>query len=592
MPSTAGPDPAAVPARRGAVTVKWGFEQYRSRFRRITRRATARFENEDWKGAQQDMTERLALYSQIVQRVVSALAGIFGGTGDEALWTAMKEEYAALMAGHADLELAETFFNSVTRKVFATVGVNAEREFVHFDGDEGAPAGAAPRRTYPGAVPVDEVLRQLLADYAFEVPFADFAGDARRAAREVERALTAAWGTAEFEYLETLDPLFFRNKGAYVVGRIVRGDRRVPFVLALLNQRGRILVDAVLLTEDEVSIVFSYTRSYFRVDVENPAGTIRFLRDLIPLKPLAELYNAIGFDKHGKTVLYRELRRHARGSGERFRTAPGEKGLVMVVFTMPGYDVVLKVIRDRFGPGKTVTAEEVRRSYRFVSEHDRAGRLVDIQEFEHLEFERSRFEPELLDELLREASGSVALDGDRVVLHHLYTERRVTPLNLYLRDAAPAVAEAAVLDFGEALRDLAATDIFPGDLLLKNFGATRHGRVVFYDYDELSTVTRCRFRSLPDDDGHGAEEAPFYAGPRDVFPEEFIRFVGLPGSLRDLFCGVHGELLTAAWWNRMKGRLLAGEIPDVFPYRPSRRLAAGRPSDEPETAAALPRPVH
>jgi isocitrate dehydrogenase kinase/phosphatase len=592
MPAPAGPVAAPAPARRGAVTVKWGFEHYRSRFRRITRRAASRFESEDWKGAQEDSRERLALYGRVVRRVVASLERVFDGTGDEAVWKRMKSEYAALMAGHPDLELAETFFNSVTRKVFATVGVNAEREFVHFDGDDGAPAGAAPRRTYPGSPPTAGVLRQLLADYAFEVPFADFAGDAALAAREVDRAVTEAWGSTGFDYLETLDPPFFRNKGAYVVGRVVRGRERLPFVLALLNRHGRVHVDSVLLTEDEASIVFSYTRSYFRVDVENPAGTIRFLRDLIPLKPLAELYNAIGFDKHGKTVLYRELRRHARSSGERFRIAPGEKGLVMVVFTMPGYDVVLKVIRDRFGPGKTVTAEEVRRGYRFVSEHDRAGRLVDVQEFEHLEFEASRFEPELLDELLREAAGSVVLEGDRVVLHHLYTERRVTPLNLYLRDASPGAREAAVLDFGESLRDLAATDIFPGDLLLKNFGATRHGRIVFYDYDELSTVTDCRFRSLPDDDGRGAEDATFYAGPRDVFPEEFIRFVGLPSGLHDLFCAVHGELLTAAWWNRMKGRLLAGEIPDVFPYRPSRRLATRRSGDELETEAALPRPAH
>jgi isocitrate dehydrogenase kinase/phosphatase len=347
--------------------------------------------------------------------------------------------------------------------------------------------------------------------------------------------------------------------------------------VALLNREGRIWVDAVILTEVEVSVVFSLTRSYFHVDAEAPAGMIHFLKRLLPRKPVAELYTSLGYDKHGKTELYRDLYAVLARSGDRFATASGEKGLVMLVFTMPSYDVVFKVIRDVFGPTKTVTRSDVLDRYRFVFEHDRAGRLVDTQPFDHLTFPRGRFEPELLDELLAEATRAVELDGDQVVIRHVYIERRVTPLNLYLREATDDAAREAVLDFGRALRDLGATNVFPGDMLLKNFGVTRAGRVVFYDYDELSALTDVDFRELPDGDEERGGEASFYVGPRDVFPQEFIHFFGFPKKWRELFVRVHGDLLQPAWWNRMKERHLHGEILDVYPYKPARRLHGRHP---------------
>jgi isocitrate dehydrogenase kinase/phosphatase len=255
---------------------------------------------------------------------------------------------------------------------------------------------------------------------------------------------------------------------------------------------------------------------------------------------------------------------------------------------MPSYDLVFKVIRDAFGPTKTVTRAGVLDRYRFVFAHDRAGRLVDVQPFEHLTFARDRFEPALLAELCAEAKGEIQIDGDRVIIRHLYTERRVTPLNVYLREAPEHQAREAVLDFGKALRDLGATNVFPGDMLLKNFGMTRSGRVVFYDYDELCLLTEVDFRELPDDDGG---EASFYVGPRDVFPQEFIHFFGFPRELRELFVRVHGDLLTPAWWNRMKERHLRGEILDVYPYKPARRLHGRVPGDDEDPAHGADGPV-
>ncbi len=563
--------------RKGAILVKWGFERYRSGFRRITRCSARHFEAADWHGVQHDMAERLALYTSVVRRVVASLEEVFGEERrSPELWSAMKREYSWLMGGHGDLELAETFFNSVTRKVFATVGVDPKREFVHLGSDTGLPPpGAVPVRTYPGALSTGTVVEEVLDDYSFAVPWEDPARDARRVAAEVDRAVAGAWGEPGFDFVELLEPVFYRGKGAYVVGRVVRAERSLPLVLALANPGGRVVVDAVLLDEDEVSIVFSFTRSYFHVDVEAPAGVVRFLKSILPRKPMAELYVSLGYNKHGKTELFRDLLRHLERSGDRFERARGERGMVMAVFTMPGYDVVFKVIRDRFGPAKSVTREQVKERYQFVFEHDRAGRLVDVQEYELLEFEKDRFEPSLLEELLAECAENVALrDGD-VVIRHLYTERRVVPLNLHIREAPEERAREAVLDFGRALRDLAATNVFPGDLLVKNFGVTRHGRVVFYDYDELCAVTDCDFRELPDQDEDGGGDGPsFYVGPRDVFPEEFLTFMGFPAPLRRLFAESHGDLLTSGFWNEMKRRHLAGEIPDLHPYPPERRLHA------------------
>jgi isocitrate dehydrogenase kinase/phosphatase len=216
----------------------------------------------------------------------------------------------------------------------------------------------------------------------------------------------------------------------------------------------------------------------------------------MPRKPLAELYAAIGYNKHGKTEFYRGFLRHLDASEEQFEHAEGERGMVMLVFSLPSYDVVAKLIKHRSDYPKDSSRSEVMRKYRLVFEHDRAERLVEAYEFEHLRIPRERFRPELLEELQRCAADSVRIEDDYVVIKHLYVERRVRPLNLYLTETDEPAARAAVIDYGQAIKDLAATNIFPGDLRPKNFGVTRHGRVVFYDYDELCWVTECDFREL------------------------------------------------------------------------------------------------
>ena len=564
--------PASRLANEVAPAVADAFEAHQRAFGAITRRARARFAAADWTGAVDDAVERLDLYARSIDGIEGTIRRALGErVRDELVWAAMKAVYSGRVAGRHDREIAETFFNSVTRRVFATAGVNAEIEFVETDFDLPPPRTRRVCRTYRGG-DLARLISAVVDDSRSLAPGERVDRAARAAA---ERLASRVAGTVTGA--EMVAEPFFRRKGAYLVGRILTNGRVLPFALALLNEADGVVVDAVLHGEDDLSILFSFTRSHFHVDVGPPHELVSFLKELMPRKPVAELYIAIGYHKHGKTELYRDLLAHLASSDDRFEFPPGTPGLVMVVFGVPGYDVVFKVIRDEFPAMKTVTREAIRRNYRLVFRHDRAGRLVEAQEFEHLKFDRARFAPELLTELERSASRNVAVTNDTVIVHHAYVERRVVPLDVIVQRAEEDEARRAVADFGRAIKDLAATNIFPGDLLPKNFGLTRNGRVVCYDYDELGLLTEFSFRSLPQATAEedAADEVWFGAGPRDVFPQEFSSFLGLPRDLRDVLEQRHAELYDLAFWTQMQDRVRSGEIVDIFPYGASRRLPRG-----------------
>ncbi|HUF34668.1 MAG TPA: bifunctional isocitrate dehydrogenase kinase/phosphatase, partial [Gemmatimonadales bacterium] len=394
------------------------------------------------------------------------------------------------------------------------------------------------------------------------------------------RIIAAALGPAGEQPLtvEMLRPVFYRNKGAYLVGRIQRGNAAWPLVLPLIHAERGIVLDAVLMTENEASVVFGFSWSYFRVEVPHPRAMVEFLGSIMPYKRVDELYTAIGYNKHGKTELFRSLVRHLAEPDARFAFAEGDEGMVMAVFTLPAFNVVFKIIKDSFGAPKNTTRAAVMEKYQFVFIRDRVGRLADAQEFEHLDFPRRCFPEALLSYLLAVAAATVRVEDERVVIRHLYTERRVIPLNLFLRDAEPEAARDAVVDYGAAIKDLAAADIFTGDMLLKNFGVTRNGRVICYDYDELCLLSECRFRRIPQPatmEEEFAAEPWFHVGEHDIFPEEFKAFLVPPGRLRDSFLAMHGNLLEVDFWEGVQQRLAQGEVVDVFPYRRSELLRRG-----------------
>ena len=559
-----------------AHAIQAAFLAYHMRFTQITRRAKARFELRQWRDAQGDAVERLTLYRETVNETVGAITSRIGGNIRNAfLWHEIKAIHSRLTEGRQDASLARTFFNSVTRKIFTTVGVDPSIEYVdRVDQAEGkTPAGQAPFWTYRGGRSTADIVTDVFSGLPFRPEFHDLSHDAVRSAAAIDRALA---GQA-VDSVEVLPPIFYRGTVAYVVGRVRTSDGVLPLLFSFLHPAEGIVTDAVLLHEDEVSIVFSFTRSYFHVEVDRPQLTITFLQSIMPRKPTDELYTAIGYNKHGKTVFYRNLMHHLATTDDCFEIAEGEPGLVMTVFALPSFNTVFKVIRDRFGQPKSTTREAVRERYELVFVHDRVGRLADAQEFEHLEFDRSRFSPALLTELLTEAASSVRVEGDRVIIRHLYTERRVTPLNLYLRNAGPLQSHDAIVDYGAAIKELAAANIFTGDMLLKNFGVTRHGRVIFYDYDELCLLTECNFRTIPVTDDPLLEMAAdpwFSVSERDVFPEEFRSFFILPGALGEAFLERHSDLLDVTFWRDMQAKQADGEVVDVLPYREERRLGA------------------
>ena len=577
--SVVTPEPARLRqlARAAATAILGAFDAYFYEFAAISGRARARFEESAWSAWQADTEERLALREAEIARLVTGLRTMLGEyVRCTELWLAIKHSYADMIARRSTAELAETFFNSVTRRLLATVGVDARIEFVWFGATMLPSREAADLlRRYTKITDTASCVYSILTDYPFGIRYADVEGDAARVAQVLDAALVAEWEAPDFEAIEMLKPVFYRNKGAYLIGRIRKRNRVLPLILPLLNRSDGIVVDAVLLSEDEASKVFSFTRSYFHVDTYEPVEVMGFLKSIMPLKPIAELFTSLGWHKHGKTMLYRSLYRHLGNSSDRFEIAPGAQGMVMSVFTLPSYDIVFKVIKDRFAPPKTTTRADVMERYRMVFKHDRVGRMVDAHDFENLTFERERFSAVLLDELLSVAANTVEVNGDEVVVKHLYTERRLYPLDLYIKEKALDKAAAAIVDYGYTIAELAAANIFPGDLFIKNFGVTRHGRVVFYDYDELALLTDCVFRRMPQSAYYEDEigDQPWFSvGPNDIFPEEFRTFLWLPKPLREVFESTHGYLFDVEWWLETQQRVRRGELLDIYPYSQDQRF--------------------
>ena len=571
-----------------ADTVYAGYVEYIAAFQNLTRRAAANFTTRSWTSQDADAIKRLLVHAEIVQRTVAEVHPHLRTTPDRrGTWRTARTAYKRRITQRTDLELAETFFNSVTRRIFTTIGVDNDVELRWF-GASTLPRGLGRSEmfgTWTRTGGSAAMAQSILESYDFGVPWVDLVGDARRAGARIDAFLLDSWATLDLDGIDMLATVFYRNKGAYLVGRLRHLNRVTPIVFPIIHGDGGIQIDTVLLTESQASRLFSFTRSYFFVETPKPAELVGFCKSILPMKSISELYTSVGFHQHGKTTLYRSLYRHMQNSHDKIMRARGTPGMVMSVFTLVSFNVVFKIIKDRFDPPKNTTRQAVRDRYRLVAQHDRVGRMVDAHEFENLSFDRDRFDPDLLDELLTEASLTVRVEGDQVVISHVYTERQVYPLNLYLREMSADRAEAAALDWGWAIKDLAAANIWPGDLFTKNFGVTRHGSVVFYDYDEITLLDACRFRRIPQSDDHEHEmrSTPWFAvEPGDIFPEQFPTFMSfptdVPREIWERFQAVHGDLFTPDFWIDVQGRLAEDDIPEFYPYPDRLRFRRGGPT--------------
>lgn len=570
-----------------------GFNRHYRLFRTESARAKHRFETGDWHGQQRAQRERIEFYDLRVREAVQRLEKEFkAGEQPMEVWHQAKLHYIGLLIDHHQPELAETFFNSVTTKILHRTYFHNDFIFVrpavsteYIENDE-----PAAKPTYRSYYPTPQTLREnvvrIIDNFQLRRDFEDLDRDAGYVLEAISGRLSQVKLRANFQ-IQVLSSLFYRNKGAYVVGKIINGFSELPFALPILHNRGgKLVIDACLFGEDELQMLFSFARAYFMVDMEIPSAFVQFLRSLMPRKPRAEIYNALGLAKQGKTLFYRDFLYHLKHSSDKFRIAPGIKGMVMLVFDLPSFPYVFKVIKDFYPLQKDTTREQIQGKYLLVKQHDRVGRMADTLEYSEVAFSRERFEDALIEEIREFAPSQLEIgdrDGDgheEVIIKHLYIERRMIPLNIYLQEAfdagEKAQVERAVIEYGNAIKDLVAANIFPGDMLWKNFGVTRNGKVVFYDYDEIEYLTDCSFRKVPEartEEEEMSGEVWYRVGPRDVFPETFEPFLLGNPAVREVFMKHHADLLDPAFWDSHKERILAGHVYDIFPYERDKRFA-------------------
>lgn len=570
-----------------ANLVLTAFDSFNAAFLVITSRAQERFETRNWAAGLRDAAERLDLYENALDDAAIGLEQALGlPAREEAVWLDAKPQFASLVARRYDIDRAETFFNSVTRKMLGTVGINREVEFFYLH-----PKTVVPHhretvfRTYARAADTRSLVQAILEDLPFRVGYENIERDAECVAREIDLHMWPIVGTDRGYTIDIVKAVFYRNKEAYIVGRIVSGGRPIPLLIALGRGASGVYADAVLLHESEASIAFSFAYSYFFVDIERYDALIEFMRSIIPEATLAGLYTSLGYNRHGKTEFYRDLHRFVHVSKEQFVIAPGLEGAVMIVFTLPNFDFVFKVIKDRpcflrskYDTTKMITQEKVRSQYDFVSHRDRAGRMVDTQEFANLRFKKKRFSSALLMEFAQAAKNDVVITDEYVILQHLYVQRKVMPLPLFFRsEKDPEEIRHVLIDFGYFLKDLAASGVFPCDLFNTwNYGVTHWGRVLLYDYDDVLPIERITFREKPQPRNEieetGPEEDWIFATEEDFFLDEIERYSGIPKALRGVFKSVHGDLYTLKFWDGLTENLRRGEVFDVIAYDRAKRF--------------------
>ncbi len=558
-----------------ASTILKGFNKHFRIYRELTREARYHYIRGDWPAGRRSVSERISLYDTRVKEATAELKRRFNlSEVDPVVWSEVKLQYLGMLYRHRQPELAETYYNSVFTHLFARHYYNDNNIFVRPSISTERIDGEQPtyRSYYPTRNGWRSSLIEMLEGANIGLPFENLRRDVRLIIHRLRHLQHGPDELRQHFQLQVMTPLFYRNKAAYLVGRAVNGAETYPFILPLLRTESRkVYVDALVTEADDVANLFSFARAYFLVDTEVPSAVVRFLASFLPSKSTADLYTSLGFHKQGKADFYRDFLDHLRHSSDQLVIAPGIKGMVMSVFTLPSYAYVFKLIKDRFAPPKDTTRRDVIDKNRWVKQHDRVGRMADTWEFSYAAFPLNRFTDELLDELQKDAPSQLEIEGDSMVIKHLFIERRLNPLNLYLDQTSdPKKIEHALQDYGDAIRDIAAAGIFPGDLLFKNFGVTRHGRVIFYDYDEIVPIGECNFRRIPPprtpEDEWAAE--PWYSvGPNDIFPEEFATFLLNNPEWRKIFERQHADLLDADHWKRMQATVAAGGFPDIFPYR-------------------------
>ncbi|MDO6474692.1 bifunctional isocitrate dehydrogenase kinase/phosphatase [Alteromonas sp. 1_MG-2023] len=565
-------------AKKIAFQILTHFDKSYRWFTRITRGAKERFENGEWSATQTASRDRLNIYEKSVSDAVADIYHLVEvHQRDRSFWQELKESFTRYLETHPQFELAETFYNSIIGRLFRHQSFDNDVMFV------------LPSRCFlPGrdraqvinsldtTTTVAQMYESIYKLYRFNLAFEDYPRDMAHLEAALRKRLNKEQ-LASVELVEILKPVFYRGKSAYLIGRICMPGETLPFVISMhTNDNQEIYVDALLTDRQDLSVIFGFARSYFMVDTQYPAEIAAFLQELLPHKKHFELYMSLGHHKHGKTVFYRNYLQHLENSDDIFERAPGTRGLVMMVFHLPSYGVVFKIIKDEFAESKKITRQHVKDCYKMVKMSDRVGRMADTHEYVNFRFPLSRMNPDLIQELKDTCASSLEFTGDELIIRHLYIERKMTPLNLYLlQETDEDKLRHAIYELGLCIKQIALANIFPGDMLHKNFGITKGGRVIFYDYDEICLMKDRNFRTLPKSDDPYALDTLSVA-PDDVFPEQFEHFIVGKKQFKDILKEYHGDLMTPEYWQSVQAITARGEVQNFTPYNPAMRFSNRR----------------
>lgn len=579
-----------------AKKILGGFEQHYRNIKRASVEAKRCFEEREWGKIEIDSKLRLNFYDKKVNAFCKKLSvdlnlkkqSVYGAKVvmhqqtdldkfNSEFWKNTKLAYIELITQHKQPELAETFYNSVFCRLFSRSFYNNQYIFTkpcvslsYIDMDE-----PVIESFFVEQGQLKDTFTQILKSFSFNCKFGNLDQDIQRLQEQLYKQI-AQLKSQTFE-IQVIKTPFIRGKGAYIVGKIITQlypDQ--PLLIALLNdKKSGLYVDSLLTDTGSISVVFSFSRSYFFITTDYPAAIVDYLKELLPGKTRAVLYSAIGLHKQGKTLLYRHFLKYSKITSEKLIIAPGIKGMVMSVFTFPMYPYVFKVINDHFEPPKMGTREMVKEKYYFVKNHVRVGRLADTWEFSNVAFPMKYIDDSLLNELKKKAGLNLEIEDDLLIVKHMYIENKMTPLNIYLETANKKQQTHIINDYGKAIDELINSNIFPGDMLTKNFGVTRQNRVVFYDYDEITLMSTPVFKKIPKSRTYEEEMASepwYYVGPNDVFPEEFQYFMLPSKHMKETFNSRYQKLLDAEYWGSIQENIKKNGVMDYYPYGSEKRM--------------------
>ncbi|MEN8130917.1 MAG: isocitrate dehydrogenase kinase/phosphatase AceK regulatory subunit [Pseudomonadota bacterium] len=537
-------------------TIHQQFLDYYGDFSKIAERAPALFMAGELDERLKDDLLRVQLYRLEIDQSVASAQAILGEVSyDCRRWNRMRQQFKKKYGD----ELANTYFTSVMRKVFAQKGISIE-----FGNDGIGHRQIEPDRIvrhYPfkRRAHLGKAIQIALGDSVFSGSLsAKITQDTDVIVDIINEQLEKK---VDLTSMEVLRPTFFRGKGAYLVGQLRTKAEIIPVIFSVVHSPEGVQIDAVLVGYQATrSFLFSSTRSAFTVSTRHYRELYSFLQRLFPDENPAYIFDLIGFTHPAKISLLQQFRKITR-TGERCQYVG--TGPVDLVFGLRGFPLVFKIIRRGLPDRESIIDN-------FIKVHaiDRLGQVLDSLDYRNLKFQRNHFSEELIEKLKEEQPEDVILTSEHIVLKRVYVARRIIAVSDYIRTASKKEVRQVLLGVGWNIKHLAAMGFLPRSLGLEHFGFTTWDRVVYLNNASLIDIRLFHFRDQQDTT-LGMER---YSAD----PAAFEQDLNIPQQHRDMFRAVHGDLYLPYFWEDRKIKVYNGQYPDIFPYPSRYRLGSRR----------------